>query len=582
MKSATLKFYLAGQPISAPVEWADIEIAASFDGDAVQPSIAADRFTFVNEARAVVKSWIAAGLSGGVGIFQGPSFRIEAVADSGAVSIFDGYLDLTDLVDFPEQGRLDCGIKKKDGTGSIEDRLAAVTYGYLYDQAWITDSDFVDIRYVVVRQIEAEELATTAIMAFLLSKTLAEQVEKTAKDIATASGILAAGVTGTLGAAIYAIAVVAIDIIYSAALLVALLKIGGEILNAFLPIPRTHKAIRLRKLLEVAAAYAGYSFDTDIDDLDHLVYLPSNTSVDQPNAAGFLGIPGTIKKGIPNSSDYGYTVAEVFALCKDMFNARFAVLNGVLQLRSKNSPFWVRSASWQLPDVLAGAQKFNTSELAANRIIAFDTDIQDSWTIDEFRGTNYEIITTPIAETDAKARSIKGLEEIRLQICLGSRKGQLTALEKALKAFAVGIDALANLFGGNSALANQIAASVNILRVSNNNHSKPKLLWIQNGTIPANHRDLFSAKTLWEKYHIEKSFTANNGIGQKYVYESVRIPFGLVDYIALNENSYIATTKGQSKVADLNWRIGSDYAVISYWVRQRYTSNLQETYIEPS
>jgi len=234
-----------------------------------------------------------------------------------------------------------------------------------------------------------------------------------------------------------------------------------------------------------------------------------------------------------------------------------------------------------LPDVLVGSERLNTDEMAANRLIAFDTDIADIWTIENFKGTNYEVITTPVMATDAKAVTIKGLDETRLLVCLGNRKSELTALEKVLKAFAVGIDALANVFGGNSTLANRIAASVNVLKVGDNNHSKPKLLWMQSGEIPANHRDLFSARALWEKYHIEKSFTSNSGYGQKYVYESVRIPFGLADFVALTENSYIATTKGQAKVMDIQWGKGSEDATVSYWVRQRYTANLKETYIEP-
>jgi hypothetical protein len=581
MKSATLKFYLGGSLIPAPTEWDDIEISASFKDDAVQANMSIDRFTFVNEARAIVKSWVADGMLGGPGVFEGPAFRIEASADAGTVSVFDGYLDLTEMIDFPERGRLDCGIKKKDGTGSIEDRLAAVTYAYLYEQGFIVDTDFQDVRYVVMKPIESVELATTAIMVFLLSKTLAEQVEKTSKDIATASAILVAGATGSIGAAVYAVAVVAIDIVYAVALLSALLKIGQEIINAFIPIGRTHKGIPLKKLIASAAAYAGYGFETDIEDLDHLIYLPSNIAVDKPDAAGFLGIPGRIQKGIPNSGDYGYTVAEIFALCKNLFNAKFAVLGGTLQLRSRNSAFWVRSASYTLPDVLAGSESFNTSEMFASRIIAFETDITDTWTIDNFAGTNYEIITTPITENDKKSVSIRGLEEIRFPVCLGNRKDELTALEKVLKGFAVAIDALTGVFGGGSNFANRIAASVNILKVSDNNHSKPKLLWFQGDSMPANARNLFSAKSLWEKYHIEKSFVAGDGYGQKYVYENARIPFGLEGFVALSENSYIATTKGQAKVTSVSWKLAADYAVVSYWIRKRYTANLKETFIEP-
>jgi len=366
--------------------------------------------------------------------------------------------------------------------------------------------------------------------------------------------------------------------------LVAVVKMTTAIVNAFIPAIRNHKAIRLKKLIQAAAIYAGYELETDIALLENIVYLPSNPNVDKPNAAGFVGIQGSIKKGIPNSSDYGYSIIELLQLAKSLFNAKFAVSSGnKLQFRSKNSSYWLKTSSYVLPDVLTDSVKYNTEELAANRLIAFETDLRDIWTIENFQGTNYEVITDAVTVFNAKAKQLKGLSEVRIQTCLGNRKDNLTALESLLKGFASVADAVASLFGGNSNLAAQVQSRVNVLKVSDNNTSKPKLLYVNaSGLIPANHREFLSAKALYNQFWIEESFVSDNWHGQKLKHEQVRIPFGMNDYLQLVENSYISTIEGgQGKIEKISWRIGSDYAVVDYWIRQPYTFNLAETFIEP-
>ena len=584
-KSATLTFYLNGNIVPAPVEWADIEVLASFDNESIQANISIDSFTFVNDARLSVLEHINEGRLGGVGIFEGLPFRIEASNSDSTVSIFDGFLDLAGgLVDYPEQGRLECSIVKSDSLNNLEDRLSATTYAYLYEQGYITDSDFIDVPYVVVKPIEAQEVLSTTIALYLMQKAIAEQAEKIAKEAGTFAGILAAGVTGAVGAAIYAGLVLIAAIIYGLALLAAVVKMATAIVNAFLPLLRSHKAIKLKKLIQAAATYAGYELVTDIGLLENIVYLPSNINVDKPNSSGFVGAVGSIKKGIPNSSDFGYSVVELLQLARQLFNAKLAITAGnKLQFRSKNSPFWEQTSSYVLPDVLTDSLLYNTDEIAANRLLAFDTDLRDIWTIENFKGTNYEVITDSVTTFNQKAKQLKGLNEIRFQVCLGNRKNDLTALESLLAGFASVVDDVVDGLDGSSNLAAQVQNRINVLKVSDNNHSRSKLLYVNgSGLIPANHREFLSAKALYNQFWVEESFVSDNWNGQKVKYEQVRIPFGLDDYLQLIENSYISTIEGdRGKVEKISWRIGSDYATIDYWIRKPYTLNLKETFIEP-
>jgi hypothetical protein len=105
---------------------------------------------------------------------------------------------------------------------------------------------------------------------------------------------------------------------------------------------------------------------------------------------------------------------------------------------------------------------------------------------------------------------------------------------------------------------------------------------MKNGKIPKNHRNFISAKFLYNNYYLNTSFVQNNFRGQKIKYENIKIPFSYEDWIKVAQNSYIIDFKGnEGKITQLKWSVGGDYAEIDFWVREPYTKNLQETYIEP-
>ena len=167
-------------------------------------------------------------------------------------------------------------------------------------------------------------------------------------------------------------------------------------------------------------------------------------------------------------------------------------------------------------------------------------------------------------------------------MCLGSRKNKIKPLQSTLKFLAGLFDSVINLVGGNSNLSATIDDNNGVLQVSSNNHSKPKVLYIEGGEIPSNHRQLLSAKHLYNQYHNYKSFVSANFIGQKVYYEGVRVPFGLEDFVKLIENAYFYTQSGEvAKAVSIKWRIGGDFATIDYYIREPYTKNLVETFIEP-
>ena len=99
--------------------------------------------------------------------------------------------------------------------------------------------------------------------------------------------------------------------------------------------------------------------------------------------------------------------------------------------------------------------------------------------------------------------------------------------------------------------------------------------------MPLNHRDLWNADLLWNKYHNEKSFISNNYKAQKQLFNQVEIPFGLEDFFKLSSNPYFIYKGNTAKIVNFTWTVGEDQAVIDFWVRKPYTFNLKETKLIP-
>jgi hypothetical protein len=379
------------------------------------------------------------------------------------------------------------------------------------------------------------------------------------------------------------VAVALINIAYTAFMVAAIISLGIQVFEALLPIPRTHRTLKLRTALEKISNHLGYTFSSPITMLDDLVYLPSNLETDDVNfLTGLIDFPKGTKTGLPNERDYGFTALEFFELCERMFNADIKVNGNALEFRSRNDPYWQQAATYQMPNFLRKVKRYNTDELIFSRLLRFDTDeIADEWTVNNFKGTNYEIITNDTTITNNEAKYINNHETISFPVCLGNRKNELNGLENSLATLGGVIDSVINSFGGNSNLSGAITSRIGVLKVGTNNTTKPKVLFLRGNKLPSNHRDLFSAKVLYDKYINEKSFVLNNFGGQKAIYSLEGLPFGFEDFLKTIENSnFVDSENNNAKFRSLNWLISGDTAQGEMEQNEIYAPNLTETYIE--
>lgn len=583
-KSANITFRLAGVEVLPPEEFFDIGFIAEFGQDGVQPSLSLEELTFANEAVTVFEQAIESGLNGGSGIFEALPFDIVATSENESIELNYAVV-LSKIVRIPSANRVTVPIRLVDGLDSLQERLDSITFGTLEDEGFITSSDYDDIDYVVEKPFNILENLVTSIILYQLLKEAASLIQRQGDTTATSAGITSGSPSGGIGATVFSIIKTAIDIAYALTLAALLIRLSQQLGRAFLPPRRTSKMLNMRVAMEKIAEKLEYEFESDLTDLEKVYYLPSNQNYDTKGLDGFIDRVRGTDKGIPNPKDYGYGLGEFVQLVKSLFLANVTILDGKLYLNWKGSDFFESQADVILFDSLDKNQRYNDEDAVRSRLIAFSTDQLDEHTIDNFKGTNYEVLTSPIKVTDEKLVTLEGAERIDIPVALGTRKNSLNPFEEALESLFNVVDGVVNVlgsaFGLSSNFSSIIGSRVGLLKVSNNNYSIPKVLWVENGRLPSNHRDELSAKALYDKYYFWKSFVANADKAQKKVYDNVEVPFGIIEFAKVLRNAYFYDSEGaRGKITALEWRVLRDRATVSYFIRDRYTDNIQERFIE--
>lgn len=594
----TINFELNGKQ-ATPKEWKDIDIIATF-GDNLQPILEIDSFTFVNDDAQYILWWIE-----NVSIFSG--IPLSIFINSGTIGQLS-YLCVLDLTEMQIISPVEIKVKIRpyDDLDLIGDRLSAFTFATLADDKYkeITQSDFTDVKVIVRKKFDAVETALASVSLFILTQQFEDLKKSTKEQVIDKISVLLSTPLQKPAEIFKQIALIILFIAYRVALIIALLNLLKTLYDNLVPKPVTYKGITLRKGLEKILGHIDVDLDCDIPELDSYVYLPSKTDNKiRANRAD---------EGIPNLSDFGYQAIEFLQLVYRLFRAR-----GVLQqdgIRQKliivpeKSDRLQRQSNYVMPNPLTGdsilmeTYRYNTDELNANFLLSFDYDPSDEWTMPNARNTPFDSkkrdeeknrhkigvgyeITTDLIDENQPTNLLKGFEEIKIPMALGHRRDTLSVLEQSLKGLTRIFDTITSVFGGGANLTDSINDGKGRLLISHNSFNIPKLLVIENGLIPQNHRDRLSARYLYNNYHFTRSFKTAPEFSQKKIYENIKIPFGFEDFIQTQRNSYFtAPFLGQNrcKFRELKWNISQDFAICTIEVNEQYVNPefLIETPIE--
>lgn len=567
-----LQFILDGDSSVPPTEWPKLELQLNWDqSDGLAASLSTSQFTFEGNAAHRVLERIRKGTNSGVGILEGMPFEIT---DCNSLTALKGCADTAAAEAVYRCDRVTLPVRDNRIVDYLNDRKDGFSFAYLASlpvgaPGKISPSDYRLIPYCISSIPDYNQLLSTGITLFLITKEIAEIIRKTADIIAELSvpPVTLVGAVKLILQAAYLVIIV-----------VAIIKLVQTFIDCIIQPKKYKKGMYFRTLMQRGSAYLGLSFSSTILDNPNSPYYRAAViprKIVQPNTG--LGFKRAADENTTATS-YGYydgTFGQLIAQLEDVFNAKAVVRGSTLYFERVD--FWNNTSSFTLPNldldgINNGSYRFNASELVSNYFTIWDLDNQELNTYDDYEGTSCQMQCTPVIVNDQKNVLLQHLTERRLGFSLGKGKKKLTGPEKAMQA----IISIMAFFTGFPLPASRI----DWLLLSNDFTGQQKFVVLDSSDkIHPNNKVLTSATTLMNNYH-SVSFPLQN---QWMLYEGWEIPFCCDDYVALLNNNVIRTFDGRlGKMLNLRWQIGSDVAVIDFKVRPvggRYTNNLNQQII---
>ena len=581
MANQNISFELDGQPAGTPANLGEITLSANWgtrEGIAEQ-EISTTSIEFVLEDAKRLIQHVSDGMNGGVGIFEGLPYKINI----DNTNIFDGFINLSEDAEFVESEKVIANLVKSGGSDWLNDVADGFSFGFLRSelnpetgQNYITNSDFVVVPYVLNFRPEAFIVGQLSIALFLLQKELIQGIRDTADSIANFSE--AFGKVNPIGEIISASLKLIAQIAYTTAVIVALVQTITDLINQFFPPVRRYRAMTIKRMFEVGLNYLDLNFQSTIFDdpiFKKSVFLPSKSK-----RGGLFG--ETDEFGNPNQNSSVYNFGDFIRVMLSMFNADYKIENGTFIFERRD--YWDNLSTYILPDVETNQTarlselQYNTNEFVKNYFISFQTDIQDQNSLENFAGTNYQVINEPITINNKSMISGKGLAQIRPPFARATRKNEYTFYEKTLLKVAKLCDTVVNSLGGNSNLGPSIQNRSGMMSLSSDTTTVDKFIFIENEQLDINQ---VSAKLLWDNFHFIESFAEITQGGQVFHNQNIlrtseKVPFCLNDWNQLLNNNKFTTTSGQTgEIISIDWDFQKGVANIQYKIKQVYTKNIK-------
>jgi len=424
-----LNFYLQNNQINPPKNWTEIGIECNFqDGEFKSQQVTINDWDFVRENIDVIQAWISAGY-----IFEGMPFRIEEVQETNGnvITIFDGFLDLTEMTKFDEYGIV-AKSKQRYSIDWLNDTAAGFGFEFLASEGIITNADYIDIPYIISAIPNYKESAMAIVSLTLVGNQLIDSIYTISEYIASvASDPLMWG----------QILALVVRLISFLLLVVSAILLIKQVFELLIQRVKYHKGISLRTLFEKGCQFLNLTFDSSVVPDDWYI-LPKKYVIPK-NPSNFFGF-NILGAFTPDEfTQYGYpkeSFSEFIIKMKDLFNGKVLMNESLGNLRFERRDFSTTPATYIMPPVENTSYELNTNEFISNLLIEFNTDVSESNTITQYLGTGYQITQRPINSINPENILMKGLRMVDVQYALGKRKTELTTVEEIFKAVLDTID----------------------------------------------------------------------------------------------------------------------------------------------
>jgi hypothetical protein len=553
-------YLIAGENFR-PVNADDIGIKLDWRGDIQEAELNTDTIILSNRAKKLVLNHIDQ-----FGVFQG----VPIIVQVGSTAL-EYYIDLQSNPRISGFGdsEIEVAIKRRRSITWFREQVNALSFEVVNKTNPIST---INVPYLIVPDNQAEMLIMLLISTYTLTKALIEGIKQLVASITHFIKITFAGTGVLVGQIISAALLLIANIVYVAALIIALIDLTKKIIELIFPSIRKLKGSTVRELITKGCAKLGFTFEsTVLDALDKLTVMPVPLQKDNKSIFQNLISSNTqsYTKGYPTARDTTPTLGSLFNFLEDLTQSQLRIIGTTVYLEEDN--YWQEQSGLQivntlnLQDVRENQWTYNIDEAWKRYYLHWQYDTSDIHTMDNLDSLDMEWSTEYVTVAEPDLFVVKGLVDIGLPFAFGNRKSSLTWVEKAAIPFAKLGDQVINFFGGNSNLLAKINGRIGVTQVSQQYYSVTKMLWATNGKQPANYLTKIGALPIANRYH------AKNKVKENFQrIQTARIPLSTANFDMITNNNYVQDENGnslklltfefinESKEADIEYSVSSN------------------------
>lgn len=567
--------YINGVEIT-PRNRTEIGFVSDFTGNPEVLSVNTDTLILPREARDIIAAHIQS-----VGIFEGLPYSIN----SAGITL-EYYIDLVDGVKVRNH-EIEVKIKRKKHLDNFRDAAEGTSFEYMVSKGVAFDS--YKVPYFIIKDNQAELALQLALSTYVMTKELIQAVKDTATAISNVVNasipILIPIPIPNTGAIIQAALLAAAQIIYTAAVLVALIKLGTQLLLLLFPPKRNLLGTSFNELMRKSCAFLGYQYESDtISDEWVLCPVPLIRDRESIFETEAINIGASFNKGYPSSSDTTPTLGSFIDALETMFNAKLFVINNVVRIERRDWLQNLSSTSIQPSLALQGDRDdeytfmTQSGEIWKRYYLKYQTDFSDLHTLDAecYDAHDAEYSTEPtFAITNPDMVLIKGLNEVNIPFALARRKDNLNWLEVTAKGFFTLIDKVTGVFGGGTSLVSKIEDRKNCMQISQQFFSVTKVLHAKMGAFKAlsyvqgpDYLTKIGATGLWDTFHYINAIDQNDFI----LKDNIRVRLSAQEFVTLQQVNYAEINGVVCEILKIEWIDERSYAQITFKERTNWAA----------
>lgn len=559
----------------APRNVLEFGLTSDFGGDPNILQIDADKIVLPREGLKIIQDWIAT-----QGLFEGIPYRIEM----GNQISLEYYVDLTESATIRDF-EIEVKIKKRGAFDNFFDNANGLSFELMAEKG--VQFPFIDVPYLIIKDDVVVGGLTLAISLYTMTNALVQSI----KDLSTTtSNIIEASTPNIgippappLGEIITLVLKGIAQVIYTASLLVAIIKLAQQMFELLFPKVRYFKGCTVKNLIEKGCNYLGYQLDSSLLNLmQNLTIMPVPLVKEKKSIVDYIenDLNFAFTKGYPTAQDSTPTLGSLIDAVENMFNARTRVYDNTVQIERRD--YWGGTTTnniipaLNLQDDMSGEFTYNTDSIWKRLYIHYEVDYADFHTVDFFDPTDAEFNTEALNVVNQDLVCIKGLNDVPIPFALGVRKGSLNWIEKFAKGFFQTIDSITGIFGGGTNFVATITNRIGVTQVGQQFYSKTKILLAIGGRQPPNYVEIIGAKALWDNFHYINQIQLN---GYKIINDAP-VRMNTADFVNLLSNNFADINGTTCEIIKIRFNNETSQAVISYKIPFDYaTGKVQTTVI---